>query len=398
MKLYKRNRALYLSITKEKRERISLGISTDLGITGNYLNGNSKEAIDINSKLSALYVKVEAADTTDQAKQAIKAGAKVKANDQTLGGWCEAMIESLYSGRKIGGMSVKEGTAKMYTAMLKNYNRYVGVRDIYILENDLMRGNLTQAEKKAIIRNINNHFEGWADFMLANLSPSTARHYLSKCKSLLNELNRSDAILILLNTKIKVKSKAVESWPVWFTSEFLNRKSKNDIELAMKLQILTCARPGDLLALRKENFTVEIRPNGEKLYVVEGVSEKTDTYTNPIVPENLWRACRNQCSPFLVKGYDAKVKYQRYYKGVKSALASQDVRIGSKHISIATTPHMLRKAGVNWYRSNGLDDELIKTRFSGHKNDKVYNEHYVSATGTESELSSIVNKQRIVNI
>jgi integrase len=376
LNLYKRKSALWLSLSQPgRRKRIGLGISTEYPVEKNLVQSRSKAANEINMKLLELYAKIEQSGSIEEAVKIVKAPKK-KPEGECIFDWCVKKVDTM--------SHLREGTIKMYKSMLQKYKEYVGSEDLSITECD-MYSVVDIRSRRELIRKVNAHWNGWAEFMTAHISPSTTRHYLSKMKALMSQLERTEGIKIPFNANVEVKSVPPVSWPVDFTQEFIEKKSRNPAEVIMKLQILTCARPGDLLSIKREDFKRE-----GSMFVVEGVSEKTNSLVRPIIPEWLWRAAKELCNPYVVPGYDKQAKYDRYRKMIDEVLAEySDIEIdvykqeGNKvvryksNLQQATTPHVLRKSGINYYRRY-LDDETIKARFSGHTNDSAYRKHYVS--------------------
>lgn len=389
-KLYKRGNALYLDVNIDgERKRVALGLSVSCKVSSNnLLFGRTKEAFEANAQLMSLYRRLEKAADIEQAEQIIKNRDVKPTDDIFLSDWIGELVTGLEDGsRTMNGKVLRQGTVKMYKAMLSSYTSYVGRKDIKVFENDTFKPELTQSEKREIVSRLNKHFKGWQQSM--DVQPSTQRHYISKMKAVLNEIERTEGVRLPMNVSVEVTKLPVFSWPTGFTSQFLEHRFTDPIANVMKLQILTCMRPGDILNLRKENFRIELS-SGKRVYFVDGITEKNNTVVKPIIPEELWRVCKEMCNPFLVKGYAKRSKYENYYKGIKAVLENfEQVEVDTyeytgdqvtrKNLTLqqATTPHILRKAGINWYKSQGVDDSTIMKNFSGHSSLSVYNRHYV---------------------
>lgn len=301
-------------------------------------------------------------------------------------------IESLrYGDIRPNGKRLTDSTINTYEFALERYKEYVGYKDIFIYKSDVVgiRDIRRRAQK---IQELDRHWLGFMRYLQDDgMKNSSIRAYFSKIKAVGAHIKRTVGVEIPINANVTVIDTEPFVWPVDFTLKFLAHKEfRNKVYTnAMKLQLLTCLRPGDLLDLKEEEF-ISKEEGDQTLYVIERLNSKGQIVTKARVPERIWRECKHTFQKWgKIVPVNTIWEYRNQVKAATAELGGEDIeatvydqegdRVVAKrtNLAAATSPHVLRKAGINLYKHWGVDDDTIKNTLSGHKSDRAYRNHYI---------------------
>lgn len=284
-------------------------------------------------------------------------------------------------------------THRQYIAI---YNEYVNFckehGDLDLKVNDLYLAK----QKQRALKNCNNHWNSYVDMLKKNNYKHTSiRQIISKFKAVNKAIEQTEGIkLHFPEIKLNAPTKPVWCWTPEFTESFLKWKpdTKQREVTAMKIQILTCSRPSDLLKMNFKSFS---QKDGE--HYIQTISEKTNFIVRSLIPENIWKEAY-----FYVDNYFNLLpysNYDNYYDDVKEITkmvagnlptevfdVDKNGKIFTRESTIynETTPHSLRKAGINLLLHWGIDEKTIMDNYSGHRNSRVFEEYYVGASNKRS--------------
>lgn len=361
---FNRKGVLYLRVNLGKtNKRITRTTKIPIGdaqVVNNKVVGMSKVALLANSTIHEIEQQIAAGIPIDK----IFSEDKVEVEAKTT--FAEAIQQ----------VKSKKDT-KSYDTPLNRYKEYVGDFDIIIEDNNL-QVIVDHKKRQQVIREMNSHWEGFIDFLAdRGITNSSIATYLNKIGAVVKHIYQYNGIEIPFNASVKVINTEPYVWPVSVTEKFLSINMDSPMMDAAKLMIYTCLRPGDALKIRKDNF----RKDGDVHYV-EKLNSKNQVVTKAPIPESAWhelkdctwtgislRAFRHNLSSLLVECGIDRPEYIYEQRGNKV------VRVESSLVQ-ATTPKTLRKCGINRYAEKGMDADLIREFYSGHRSVKVFNTHY----------------------
>ena len=289
--------------------------------------------------------------------------------------------------------SLKYNTHRQYITI---YNEYVEFckehGDLDLEVNDLY----LSKQKQRALKNCNNHWNGYVDMLKKNnYKQSSIRQIMSKFKAVNKAIEQTEGIkLHFPQIKLKTPTKPVWSWTPEFTEDFLKWKPehKHRVVTGMKVQILTCSRPIDLLKMNFKSFSKK-----DDGYYIQTISEKTNFIVKSLIPESIWKEAY-----FYADNYFNLMPYGNYFnyyedvkeitKLVAGNLATEvfdidkDGKLFTRESTVydETTPHSLRKTGINLLLHWGIDEKTIMDNYSGHRNYKVFDDYYVSGNNKRS--------------
>ena len=287
------------------------------------------------------------------------------------------------------------GNRKNYEAVLYDYIQYG--KDFDLFTEDLF--SVTIKERMRKIAKMNKHWEGFIEYMRKKGNKnSSIKQKISKIKAIIKQAEKEMGVMIPIDVNITTSTPPVFSWKPEFTKKFLQSNPSNHrVATAMKLQILTCFRPGDLLSLTTDNFVRE-----DEVYRITLLTQKTNSLLSPVINEKVWKDAYEYVSKGSLLPYRYIYNYSMDIREVLNEVAAtldvmvykQDklgkIVMKKSSIAEATTPHTLRKSGINLLLSLGVKERVIMDNYSGHKNFQVFSSHYVSNQSTDG-MNSLMN-------
>lgn len=291
------------------------------------------------------------------------------------------------------------GNRRSYEAVLYDYIQYGKDFDMY--EEDLFSVSVKQRMLK--IAKMNRHWQGFVDHMQSKGNKnSSIKQKFSKIKAVIKQAEKEMGVMVHIDINVNTATPPVFAWKPDFTKKFLaSSPSKKRVATAMKLQILTCFRPGDILNLKEDNFIRE-----DEVYKITLITQKTNTVLSPVINEKVWKEAYEYVRKGSLLPYRCSVKYANDIKEVLLEVAAtldvlvykQDkngkIVVKKSTIAEATTPHTLRKSGINLLLDLGVKERVIMDNYSGHKNFQVFSAHYVSNQSTEG-MTNVMNNLQI---
>lgn len=291
------------------------------------------------------------------------------------------------------------GNRRNYEAVLYDYIQYGKDFDIY--EEDLFSVSVKQRMIK--IAKMNRHWQGFVEFLQKKGNKnSSIKQKFSKIKAIIKQAEKEIGVMLHIDVNVNTTTPPVFSWKPEFTKKFLSSNPSNKrVATAMKLQILTCFRPGDLMNLKVDNFIQE-----DDVYKITLLSQKTNTLLSPVINEKVWKDAyeyvrKGSLLPYrcsLYYGNDIKKVLEEVAPTLDVLLYKQDklgkVVMKKCTIAEATTPHTLRKSGINLLLDLGVKERVIMDNYSGHKNFQVFSAHYVSNQSTDG-MNKLMNNLQV---
>ena len=212
---------------------------------------------------------------------------------------------------------------------------------------------------------------------------STVSAYLSALKRVLKVVEETYGCRLPLSA---CKSKAADSEPIILPynviEDIINAaKFGNAYPVLMALQIEGCMRWDDLNKINKDSFDEQ----GDKKYIV--TIGKNSQLCRRMIREDLWTQVRDlfQSGKLPNKDYDKYCREIKKFVGTQKINVKVEVGYGryvhrKEPLNQVVSSHVLRKTGINLWRSRGLDDATIRNRLSYHKSSQVYEKHYLNTT------------------
>tara|TARA_R110002012_G_scaffold62291_1_gene164010 strand:- start:5142 stop:6242 length:1101 start_codon:yes stop_codon:yes gene_type:complete len=237
------------------------------------------------------------------------------------------------------------------------------------------------------------HYKGE---LVLTYKTSTASAYLNALKRVLKAVEETYGVRMPLSS---CKSKQADLEPVILPYEVIEKILQaslfgNPYAVLMALQIEGCMRWDDLKKINADSFE---ESGGNKYIVTIG---KNSQLCRRMIREDLWLKARDLQETKLLPNKD----YDRYSVEIKSIVGKQLISVKreigygrythkQEPLSSVTTSHVLRKSGINLWRSRGLDDATIRNRLSYHKSQQVFEKHYLKTT--DEILNSKISKLAI---
>src|SRR5210317_111402 len=149
----------------------------------------------------------------------------------------------------------------------------------------------------------------------------------------------------------------------------------------MALQIEGCMRWDDLCKINKDSF----EESGDKKYIV--TIGKNSQLCRRMIREDLWVQVKDlfDSNNLPNKNYDRYCSEIKKFVGTEKINVKIEIGYGryvhrKEPLNKVVSSHVLRKTGINLWRSRGLDDATIRNRLSYHKSSQVFEKHYLQTT------------------
>jgi integrase len=212
---------------------------------------------------------------------------------------------------------------------------------------------------------------------------STVSAYLSSLKRVLKVVEETYGCRMPLSA---CKSKAADNEPIILPynkiEDIINAaKFGNPYPVLMALQIEGCMRWDDLYKINKDSFDEQ----GDMRYIV--TIGKNSQLCRRMIRIDLWEQVRDlfQSGKLPNKDYDKYCQEIKKFVGTQKINVKVEIGYGryvhrKEPLCDVVSSHVLRKTGINLWRSRGLDDATIRSRLSYHKSSQVYEKHYLNTT------------------
>jgi len=399
-RFYKRkNDKLYLELWIDgKRKRLSTDIYVQgLEVKNNTVIGHNKAALE--AKQAILDLEKIIVDSTpnelmDNIYSYLNPDVPTEQEPLFLADYIDQYLDAITKGIiKTSRGRVSVSTIQLYRNLANHYREYSGDQDI-----DVLRSDISDAKDKVRhIAKMEAHFQGFIDFLREEkeYKRSSTNTLFSKMNRVLNYLEKKYGVRIPIGDLYIPKGvNKTFWWPEYFTLRVLSGDIGDAVDAAtltaMKIHILTAARPSDFLKLKENNF-IRREYNDKTLNLVTYKNQKNNTLSSSPIPEKLfYQAMSNlkkygsllptpnpnrqwyqdQIIQIIKKYFDADKVMAEYMNEDHDG----NVYTLNVPVSTETTPHTLRKAGTSLYR--GLDRATLG-KMTGHSADskmpdKVY--------------------------
>lgn len=414
-RFYKRdNEKLYLELWIDgKRKRLSTDIYVQgLEVKNNTVVGHNKAALEAKQAildLEKIIVESRPNELMDNINAYLNPDAPTEQEPLYLADYIDEYLEAIKKGSiKSSRGRLSLNTIQLYKNMAEYYREYVGDKDIDVLTSDM--GDAT--DKIRHIRKLESHFQGYINFLREEkeYKRSSTNILFSKLQAVLNYLEKKSGIRIPTGDLYVPKGvNKTFFWPEYFTRKVLAGEIGGAVDAAtltaMKIHILTAARPSDFLALREENF-VRREYDGKVLNLVTYTNSKNNTLSSSPIPEQLYYKAMSNLQTYgsllphpnpdrqwyqraiirvITKRFDAdNVMTEFMAEDQSGKVFTRNVPVSSE-----TTPHTLRKAGTSLYR--GLDRATLG-KMTGHSADsKMPDKVYIGVS--DAQFASVQDMQ-----
>ena len=290
-----------------------------------------------------------------------------------------------YRGKRVGLRTVES-----YQTALKHYEEFcLRKEQLYLDEVDLYnftsRKDRVAAKKKA-----NQHWADFLTFLQKRVGVASQEVYLAKIRCCLSHLEEEEMMQIPFNVQAPEVKHETLIWDNSMTEILLAYKPRRRTEKCFQLQIHLCCRWSELKNLSFEKEIID----GEEVYQVNYLQDKTGTRVRPIVPKHIWEQSQGLKVSKYIASYNGSLRHwlSKFPEFNEYVTFSKQMKDGTlktvrkKWCEMATS-HDLRRAGINRLQVMGISDTVIREMYSGHKDAAVFNKHYVA-----------MNKEKILSL
>lgn len=294
-----------------------------------------------------------------------------------------ATIDEVKAVMRGGGASLlSELWEEVATSSIDIQARQVWV-SIFGTDSDIDLSELKSGSTPVFNTQVRHKITFYKQSLVEDYKTSTVSAYLSSLKRVLKVVEETYGCRLPLSA---CRSKSADLEPIVLPYDTIDKvmdaaRFGAPYPLLMALQIEGCMRWDDLNKINKESF----EKSGEKKYIV--TIGKNSQLCRRMIREDLWLQVKNlfDSGKLPNKNYDKYCAAIKKFVGTEKISVKIEVGYGryvhrKEPLNKVVSSHVLRKTGINLWRSRGLDDATIRNRLSYHKSSQVFEKHYLQTT------------------